>query len=331
MKRTFLIWLAVLGSLAAACAPSLPHAPTRPEMSDGFTAARVAAPPGMDDEDVASEVLRPGDVLRYRTLSRRPIEVESMRVDSSGRVSVPLVGAIRIAGLTLGEAAERIEMAIRPIDRFGRVLLELREAPGRRATVVGAVERPGQVALEGEPRLADLLALVGGPSRTVSDDQMETLADLGGARLIRDGVALPVSLTRALLGDLRHNVRVRPADLLHVPAHGGRQISVLGEVESARVVPFRRGMRLTEALARAGGLTRDAEEADVRVIRGSLTEPRVYRASVRGIADGNAPDVELAPGDVIFVSRELLADVGEVIDRVVPLLAGVALVAALVP
>ena len=76
-------------------------------------------------------------------------------------------------------------------------------------------------------------------------------------------------------------------------------MTVLGDVERPRTVPFRPGMRLSEALARAGGPNDDADEADVRVIRGPLSSPAVYRASLEGLVGGEATDVELAPGDTV--------------------------------
>jgi polysaccharide biosynthesis/export protein len=154
------------------------------------------------------------------------------------------------------------------------------------------------------------------------------LADLEGARVVRDGVALPIDVALAASGHVRHDVRVQPGDLLHVPPARGRHVTILGDVAQPRTVPFRPGMRLSEALARAGGPNDDADEADVRVIRGPLSAPRVYRASLEGLAAGEATDVELTRGDVVYVTTEWLASFGEVLQRLSPLL-GVATVAGL--
>ena len=110
-------------------------------------------------------------------------------------------------------------------------------------------------------------------------------ADVHGARLVREGGAVPVSLQRALEGDPRHNVRVRPGDHLYVPFARGRTITVLGAVGAPGVFAFRRGIRLTEVLARAGGLNERGDRTDVHVVRGSLREPQAYRASLRAMYD----------------------------------------------
>lgn len=310
-----------------ACAPSLPAAPTALG-AGAFESARVE-PPGLDEDPAAPFVLLPGDELSLRVVSTRPLEIEGLVVDPTGSVHVPMAGAVPVAGISLGEAEVRVTEALRPFDRFGRALLSVSASLGHRASVVGAVGQPGSYPLVGEMRLADLVALAGG-GRTVTDgDEEVDLADLAGARLVRRGEALPVDLARAVEGDPRHNVRVHPSDLLYVPPSHGQRVSVLGEVGRPSSLRFRDGMRLSEALARAGGTTTDADEGDVRIVRGPLSAPRVYRARLRDLVAGRGRDVELAPGDVVYVTQEWLATVGEVIGRVTPLLAAGALVGTL--
>ena len=79
-------------------------------------------------------------------------------------------------------------------------------------------------------------------------------------------------------------------------------------------------MTLTTVLALAGGLAPDAHRSDIRVIRGSLAAPRVYRTNLRALVDGRGPDVEIAPGDIIFVTRTRLAALRDVLNAVSPLL-----------
>src|SRR5690606_902639 len=92
-----------------------------------------------------------------------------------------------------------------------------------------------------------------------TDMERIELADWDGARLMRSGQAVPVDMKRAMLGDPRHNVRIRPGDLLYVPPRRGERISVFGAVGTAKVLDYRPGVRLSEAIAIAGGLTIDAD------------------------------------------------------------------------
>jgi polysaccharide export outer membrane protein len=81
---------------------------------------------------------------------------------------------------------------------------------------------------------------------------------------------------------------------------------------------FRRGLRLTEALAESGGLTRPADSDDVRILRGGLVRPRIFVASVRDVLAGRRLDVELAPGDIIYVSEHWFATTTDVLEKVIP-------------
>lgn len=114
-----------------------------------------------------------------------------------------------------------------------------------------------------------------------------------------------------------------------VPPSHGQRITVLGEVRTARAVPYRRGLRLSEVLALAGGVTQDAN-MDVRVLRGPLSSPRAYVTSLWALSDGRAADAELAPGDIVYVTQHWAASISQVVNRITPLLGAVALAIGLV-
>jgi polysaccharide export outer membrane protein len=308
-----------LWALLVGCGPSLPPAPIEPTMDPGFEAGAPAEKPGLiEDEEEGPEPLYPGDVVAIQMIGGQEQESRPTPVDRGGYVHVALLGSVKVAGLPLHEAEARLQKALARVDRFSQVSLALVEARGRHASVVGAVERPGHVVLQGDMRLADVLAEAGGPRSAAQEDRLAALGDLDGLRLVRKGQVLPVDGRRALEGDPRHNVRVRPGDIVHVPPALAARVMVLGEVGRPRSMGFRPGMRLTEALADAGGLARSADNADVRVIRGGYASPRVYVASPKALFAGKAPDVLLAPGDVIFVTEHWMSTVGQVLERVIP-------------
>ena len=312
------------------CSGAIPRAPSQPSDDASFEPPAGVVAPGLPDDPPVPFSIRPGDGLHLRTVSVDPLDVPDLTVDATGSVHVPLAGDVGVGGLGLGEAEKRIETALHPHDRFARVSLSLTAASGHRATVVGAVEHPGLYELRPETRVAEVMVLAGGPRSAASEGELVDLADLEAARVVRDGATLPVSVGAALMGDPRHNVRVRAGDLVYVPPARGRLVSVLGEVQSPKNILFHAGMRLTEALAAAGGATKDADEADVRVVRGSLARPRVYRASLKAVVAGKGGDVELAAGDVVFVTEHWFASATNVVNRLTPLLAASALTATLV-
>lgn len=306
---------ALAGSLGPGCTPNLPRAPTLPSESEGFEQADLT-PPGMEDDAPAAMQLYPGDVVMLRLIAAETEEYEGLIVDERGVLHIPLAGDVEIGGLSLTEAEARVEEAFRQFDRTSRVSLVISEPLGHQASVLGAVGTPGRFPVTPGMRLADLLAAAGGAAVAEEEGFSMPSGDLTGARLVRSGEALPVSLELALTGDPRHNVRVRPGDTLYVPADLGRLVSVLGQVGSPRIMTFRPGMRLTHALSLAGGVTRDGNWGDVRVLRGDPARPLVYTTSVADIVDGNAHDVVLAPGDIVYVASAGHADLRDVMNSV---------------
>ena len=72
-------------------------------------------------------------------------------------------------------------------------------------------------------------------------------------------------------------------------------------VTAGHVVVVNGGMTITEAIAEAGGMQREANTRSVYIIRGSERIP----VNVRGILQGKAPDIKLVSGDKVFVEQSL--------------------------
>lgn len=321
-SRTALV-LAAVSALAAivgpGCTPNLPRTPTLPTEDPDF-AQEDLTPEGMADDPAAAMQLYPGDVITLRVMSDETEEYEGLVVDERGMLHLPLAGDVPVSGMDITAAEARVDEALSRFMHGSRASLIVAEPGGHLATVVGAVAEPGRIPVTPGMRLADLLASAGGASRSDEDGIAISSGDLGGARLVREGRTLPVSVEIALTGDPRHNIRIRPGDTLYVPADLDRLISVLGQVESPRIMAYRTGMRLTQALSLSGGVTRDGNWSDVRVIRGDPAQPRVYSTSVADIVDGNAHDVVLAPGDIVYVASAGHADMRDVMTSVSALL-----------
>jgi polysaccharide biosynthesis/export protein len=308
---------AALG-IGSGCQPRGAFAPSAPQDDPGFEAERAPPRPGVGEDPTAPDLIHPGDVLAMRMLGDKDEGTQALTVDRGGFVHVPLAGDVRVADRTLTEAEGDLQAAIGRYDRIGRVLLSMVEAKSHYATVVGAVEHPGNVPLIGDARLADVIATSGGPRSAVASEQLIAMGDIDGARLVRGGVTIPVDARKALEGDPHHNVRVHPGDLIYVPPSLAARVVVLGYVSKPASLPFREGLRLTEALAEAGGLTPAADLGDVRILRGGYAHPRLYVTSVRDLFAGRRSDPRLAAGDVIYVSEHWFATVGEVMEKVIP-------------
>lgn len=326
----FAVISTALSLFALGCGSALPSAPTTPGVGPGFEPVEQNAPAGIDEanDPATALTLTPGDVITLQSISATTSETVGLVVDERGVLHVPLAGDVTVTDLDLTTAESRIEAAMRPFDATVRVTILLTNANGRRATVLGAVASPGRYDIIAGMRLADLLAVAGGSATTENDGFIISVANLHQAALVRDGAVVPVSLALAVTGDQRHNIRIRPGDHLYVPPELETQVSVLGEVNAATVLPYRPGLRLTRALAFAGGPTRDADTADIVIVRGPAAEPQVYAARLDELLAGEGFDPELAPGDIIYVGSSGLSNFRDVMTAIAPII-GIAVTTAL--
>lgn len=275
---------------------------------------------GVDSDPPPPQLLLRGDTITVGITSAESSSAGGLIIDGEGKVHIPQVGPVMVAGLSQQQAERAIEAVVQKTDRFARISVLVNEWTGHTATTIGAVTAEGPRLVTPGMRMADLVAAAGGPLRNATD-AIHYVADLDGARLVRDGREVPVSLRLALAGDPRHNVLIHAGDELFVPAGLGNRIAVLGEDNrGGAMLVYRPGLRLTEAIAMGGGMSFATDTEDIRIIRGPLKNPTIYQYNFDKLINGKTGDVELAPGDVVFVSRHWAATMTEVINKIVPVL-----------
>lgn len=279
----------------------------------------MAPRPGLPDDQPPRMTLLPGDQVLIQTVSTATTN-QTLTVDGTGALHLAMAGDVVVGGLTLTEAEAKLTKAMQRFDKFARVNVTMAVPSGHTVTVLGAVLTPGVVTLTPGARLDDVMLKAGGEITTVlPNGEIVSASDFGSAQLVRAGKPLPVDFRRAMEGDPLHNVFVRPSDHIYVPPERGRQIIMLG-IGGNTVFQWAPGMRLTEALARGGGVPPLGDKDDVRVIRGPMEAPRVYQSSLRDIVDGETHDVELFPGDIVWVEDHWIEDLSEVMNVISPIL-----------
>lgn len=119
--------------------------------------ARPAATSTIKDYRIGPEDLLEVQVFGIDQLSR------TVRVNSRGQVSLPLIGAIEVAGMTAQEAERAITGRLaESYLQNPQVSLFIKEFTTQRVTVEGAVNRPGVYPLRGQGTLLTSIALAGG-------------------------------------------------------------------------------------------------------------------------------------------------------------------------
>lgn len=141
----------VVAALAAAC--STPPVAFQP------TASVSTFDTQLDWSDFA---LGPNDIVHVGVYGHPELGAEGTRVDSDGDLSLPLVGAVRVAGLSTAEARAAVTEAYAKYIALPRVDLSIVQQGARRCYVVGEVTRGGPVVLDRPMTVLQGLSLAGG-------------------------------------------------------------------------------------------------------------------------------------------------------------------------
>lgn len=166
--------------------------------------------------------------------------------------------------------------------------------------MLGGVAAPGVYPLGTPMTLLEAVALAGGvpPGGTGADDG----ADYQKSFVLRNGKRLPVDFERLLnRGDLSQNIYLEPDDFVFVAPASQASVYVLGAVAGPTALPYTRVLTLARALITCGGVVEYARQHRVVIVRGSLSEPHIAEVDYKHIVTGEARDVPLQPGDIVYV------------------------------
>jgi polysaccharide export outer membrane protein len=268
-----------------------------------------------------------GDVLSLRVWNGQKLDEMKLTVQSDGEAFLPVtgIGALKIAGRSVVEVKEEIVARFASIYRETYVELLVTRYAGHRVALMGEIKTtarndsgPGEWALAGPTRLVSFLSAHGGPGPD---------ADLMRIQIIRRGQEpREMNLFRAVFqGSDVDDPWLQSGDLVFIPSlsMGNRKVYVLGEVGSPGVVNLIDRMGLVEAIARAGGFTQKGYMKGVVVLkRGPDGRAEMKIADFKemfreGTLDA---DIELQPGDIVFVPRRAIATLQEVFSIINPVL-----------
>jgi polysaccharide export outer membrane protein len=157
--------MAVQGNAQATAGAATSLAPTTglSNSSGRAGAAAQTGGPTIVPKDISELRIVSGDLLSVSVYDN-PELTGSYRVDLEGYLTLPLCGKVNLRGLTIPEAAKRIETAFKDgqILNQPQVNIDVVQYAGQYVTVMGEVSIPGRVALIAPTRLGEVLALAGG-------------------------------------------------------------------------------------------------------------------------------------------------------------------------
>ncbi len=117
-------------------------------------------PPSQPDD--APYRVSPGDVLGVRVLNQEAMSQARARVRDDGRISLPFLQDVRVAGETPGAIARQLEAKLTSYVVNPVVTVTVEEVRPLRVPVIGQVTRPGVYDLERGAGVLPALAAAGG-------------------------------------------------------------------------------------------------------------------------------------------------------------------------
>jgi polysaccharide export outer membrane protein len=270
-------------------------------------AAFALQPFALSAQGVAPEPARdqayrigPRDLIEIRVFETPELNV-SRRVSEDGKVNLPLVGDVAVAGLTETEAAQKIKSVLEgKLLQRASVAVQVQEFRSRPISVIGSVRQPGSLSFSGRWTLLEAITAAGG----LGEGHGSVIFVLRRAdNGLSDQVAINVNdlLVRA---DPKVNIPIVAGDLINVPGTIEVTVSCLGEVHQPGALSFKSSERITllSVIARAGGLT-DRASKKIQIMRNGPSGQSQIAADYKRILAGKEPDPEVLAGDVIIVKE----------------------------
>ncbi|MBS0624508.1 MAG: polysaccharide biosynthesis/export family protein [Verrucomicrobia bacterium] len=245
--------------------------------------------------DVVQAVASIGNTVGYRVVE--------------GRVNLPDLAPICVAGLTLEEAREAIQRCYQSQIQDMEVFVGYKERIVRKVELAGMVGIPS-VPVDGKIRLFDVLSKAKVPPE----------ANLFKSYVARDGKLLSVDLFKLLKeGDMTQNIVMRGGDKVYIAETSAASLMVMGEVGRERVVFLPYGfMPLRHALAEAGGIPYTGDKSYIQVIRGNICRPKIYTLSWEHVIHLPNDSLLLMPGDIVYVASKPITEWNRFISQLLP-------------
>lgn len=232
----------------------------------------------------------------------------------NGKINLPDLPPVEVAGLTLEEARMKIQNHYQEQIRDTEVFVTYRERIVRKVELMGQVALPS-IPVDGKIRLFDVL----------SKARVPTDANLFKSYIIRDGKMLPVDMSKLIReGDMSQNIVMHGGDKIYIAEAHASTLMVMGEVARERTLPLPHGyLPLRQALAEAGGIMYTGDKSYIQIIRGSIARPKIYTLSWEHVIHLPNDSLLLMPGDIVYVAAKPITEWNRFISQLLPCFSGI--------
>lgn len=234
-----------------------------------------------------------GDLLAVSVLGAPDYRYD-VRVSSSGNISLPMVGSIKVAGLTTPQAERTLADTLGKQGFFNKpqVSIFVKEYSTSGTSVLGEVQHPGIYPLLGHRTLLDALSAAGGTTPKAGKSVSITHRD--------HPEAAETIMLSSSDGQKMTNVSVLPGDTIVVSKAG--IVYVVGDVkEPTGIIMDNPRFTVLQAIAMAHGTNPTAAMGSAKLIRRVDGVPREIPIPLNKILSAKSTDVALQADDIVFV------------------------------
>ena len=161
-----------------------------------------------------SYVLQPGDLVDIKIYMEDDMN-RVLRISGSGTVTFPLVGNVRLAGLSLEQAEQKLANRLMAYIKQPQVSMLVKEYGNKTVYVLGQVSKPGSIQIPPEKALTVLEAItsVGGFTDVANTSKVRILRIENGKQKTLD-----VDVTQITKqGNKSLDIALQPGDVVFVP------------------------------------------------------------------------------------------------------------------
>jgi polysaccharide export outer membrane protein len=260
-------------------------------------------------------VIGEGDGLDISVWGVRDLNV-AVRVRPDGKITIPGLGDVTASGVTPKELQSTLAVKFKALVKNPIVTVAVREITNSKVYVFGGGVSSGVFDLNRRTTLLQLLCAIGNgaPAAAVAPARVpggggvanNRVADFKNAYVLRNGAKIKQDFHKLFVdGDVNEDLVIESNDAIFIPQLLDKNVYVLGAVNAPRVIEYREGMTVMEAVLESGGFTRFAKLNDTSILRKNGKKDLAIAIKAKDlIMDGDlAQNVKLKPGDYIIVKE----------------------------
>lgn len=277
------------------------------------SAAQTPAPLIPPGAAHSAYILGPGDQISL-FVEDLPEEFtnKTFRIDTNGEVSLPVIGHLQVAGLSIARLETECRDRLKHILKDPQVSVSLVNFGSQPISVLGAVNSPGIRQLEGSKTLFEVLSSAGGLRQDAGYEAKITRSLQRGPIPLPQAQTDPASQTSIASVNLNdiikatnpaENIQILPGDAISVPR--AELVYVIGSVQRAGGFALNEHSSISalQAVSLAEGLQKTAASDRARILREVPNSPTRLEIAInlKRLMNGQSPDVKLLPNDILFV------------------------------